>query len=315
MTVLDGPRRDARRVLVEGRAHAATLDGDLLRLDDGRVLAEADAVYLPPVTPATIVCVHLNYRSRADEFGVSIAGAHPTYFLKPPTALNAHRRDVVRPADCRLMNYEGEIAAVVGRPMRRVRPEDVWDHLAGFACANDVGVHDFRDTDAGSMLRVKGQDGFCPIGPGVVSGVDVRRATLRTFVNGDLVQEGRVSEMVWGIDELLADVTRHVTLHPGDVLLTGTPWHSRPVFPGDIVEVEVDCLGKLTNRVVDGAAPESHRGFPATVTKTSLGVALGSDYHVLKAPGEPPTPAQYRARRAELVTRNMASGPPRKETR
>jgi 5-oxopent-3-ene-1,2,5-tricarboxylate decarboxylase/2-hydroxyhepta-2,4-diene-1,7-dioate isomerase len=87
------------------------------------------------------------------------------------------------------------------------------------------------------------------------------------------------------------------------------------VFPGDLVEVEVDGLGRLSNRVVDGAAPDHHRGFPATVTKTSLGVALGSDYHVLKEPGAPPTPEQYRARRAELVARNMASGPPRKETR
>ena len=82
--------------------------------------------------------------------------------------------------------------------MRGVRAEDVWDHLAGFACANDVGVHDFRDTDGGSMLRVKGQDGFCPIGPALVSGVDIRRSTVRTYVNGQKVQEAAVSEMVWG---------------------------------------------------------------------------------------------------------------------
>jgi 5-oxopent-3-ene-1,2,5-tricarboxylate decarboxylase/2-hydroxyhepta-2,4-diene-1,7-dioate isomerase len=176
-------------------------------------------------------------------------------------------------------------------------------------------VHDFRDTDAGSMLRVKGQDGFCPLGPGLVSGVDVRRSRLRTHVNGVKVQDAAVSEMVWGIDDLLADVTRHVTLRPGDVVLTGTPWHSRPVFPGDVVDVEIDGVGKLTNFVVEGPSPENHRGFPATVTKTSLGVALGSDYHLLKAPGAPPTPEQYRLRRDELTARNMASGPPRKESR
>jgi 5-oxopent-3-ene-1,2,5-tricarboxylate decarboxylase/2-hydroxyhepta-2,4-diene-1,7-dioate isomerase len=309
MNVLEAPRRELRRVVHGGRLHVCHVDGDRLVLDDGRSIAEADGVYAPPVTPATIVCVHLNYRSRAVEFGLDLAETHPTYFMKPATSINSHRGELVRPADCRLMNYEGEIAAVVGRTMRRVRPDDVWDHLAGFACANDVGIHDFRDTDAGSMLRVKGQDGFCPIGPGVVSGVDIRHSTLRTYVNGRKVQEGAVSEMVWGIDELLADITRHVTLRPDDVVLTGTPWHSRPVFPGDTVEVEVDGVGRLLNTVVEAPAPENRRGYPATVTKTSLGVALGSDYHVLKQHQELPSAEQYREARADLIARNMASGP------
>jgi 5-oxopent-3-ene-1,2,5-tricarboxylate decarboxylase/2-hydroxyhepta-2,4-diene-1,7-dioate isomerase len=208
------------------------------------------------------------------------------------------------------MNYEGEIAAVVGRPMRNVARDDVWDYLAGFSCANDVGVHDFRDTDSGSMLRVKGQDGFCPLGPGLVRGIDIRKATLRTFVNGVQVQQAPVSEMVWGIDDLLADITRHVTLRPNDVVLTGTPWHSRPMFPGDLVEIEVDGIGRLANRVVEGPAPQNQRGFPATVTKVSLGVALGSDYRLLKRDGAPPTPEQYREARTGLIARNMAGGPP-----
>ncbi len=315
MSVLEGPRKELRRVVTGGRARYCRLENDRLVLDDGESIAEAEAVYAPPIEPRTIACVHLNYRSRALEFGRDLEQGHPTYFLKPPGAINAHRGELVRPADCQLMNYEGEIAAVVGLRMRRVRPDDVWDHLAGFSCANDVGLHDFRDTDAGSMLRVKGQDGFCPIGPGLVSGIDIRRSTLRTYVNGAKVQEGAVLEMIWGIDELLADLTRHVTLEPGDVVLTGTPWHSRPIFPGDLVEVEVDGIGRLSNRVVEGPAPENHRGFPATVTKTSLGVALGSDYHLLKKPENPPTPAQYREARSELIARNMASGPPRREPR
>jgi 5-oxopent-3-ene-1,2,5-tricarboxylate decarboxylase / 2-hydroxyhepta-2,4-diene-1,7-dioate isomerase len=172
-----------------------------------------------------------------------------------------------------------------------------------------VGAHDFRDTDSGSMLRVKGQDGFCPIGPGLVRGVDIRKSVLRTFVNGVKVQEGPVAEMVWGIDVLFADLTRHLTFEPGDVVLTGTPWHSRPMFPGDVVAVEVDGIGRLENSVVTGPAPDNRHGFPATVTKTSLGVALGSDYHALKKPGEPPTPEQYRAAREELIARNMSRGP------
>jgi 5-oxopent-3-ene-1,2,5-tricarboxylate decarboxylase/2-hydroxyhepta-2,4-diene-1,7-dioate isomerase len=313
MSVLDGPRRELRRITFGGSVHTCRLDGDRLVLDDGRTVGEAEAVYAPPAEPTTIVCVHLNYRSRAIEFGRDIEDQHPTYFLKPAAAINAHRGEIVRPADCQLMNYEGELGVVVGRPMRRVRPADVWDHLAGFTCANDVGVHDFRDTDAGAMLRVKGQDGFCPIGPGLVSGIDIRESTLRTYVNGSKVQEGAVSEMVWGIDDLIADLTRHLTLRPGDLVLTGTPWHSRPIFPGDVVEVEIDGVGRLSNVVVEAPASDNHRGFPATVTKTSLGVALGSDYHALKEPDQPPTPERYKRARAELIARNMASGPPRKD--
>jgi 5-oxopent-3-ene-1,2,5-tricarboxylate decarboxylase/2-hydroxyhepta-2,4-diene-1,7-dioate isomerase len=308
-SVLVGPRRELRRVWVGGRVHLCSPDGDELALEDGRRIEEASALYAPPVDPGTIVCVHLNYRSRALELGRDIEHEPPTYFMKPVTALNAHRGELVRPSDCKLLNYEGEIAAVVGKPMYRVRPDDVWDHLAGFCCANDAGVHDFRDTDAGSMLRVKGQDGFCPLGPALVSGIDIRESTLRTYVNGVKVQEAAVTEMVFGIDQLFADLTRHLTLRPGDVVLTGTPWHSRPVFPGDVVEVEVTGIGRLSNVVVEAPAPENHRGFPATVTKTSLGVALGSDYHALKRGGEPPTPEQYQAARAELIAKNMAEGP------
>jgi 5-oxopent-3-ene-1,2,5-tricarboxylate decarboxylase/2-hydroxyhepta-2,4-diene-1,7-dioate isomerase len=142
-----------------------------------------------------------------------------------------------------------------------------------------------------------------------VSGVDVRRSVLRTYVNGQKVQEGAVSEMVWGIDELLADITRHITLRPGDVVLTGTPWHSRPVFPGDTVDVEVDGIGRLSNTVAEVPVPLAHLGFPAKVTKTSLGVALGSDYPILKRDQDPPTAEQYLRARAGLTVRNMASGP------
>ncbi len=305
MSVLDGPRREVRRVFYKGRVHHCVSSGDALVLDDGTKIAEASAAYLAPVDARTIVCVHLNYLSRATEFRRDLEGDHPTYFMKPASSLNGHRGELVRPADCELLNYEGEIAAVVGRPMRRVAADDVWDHLAGFCAANDAGLHDFRDTDSGSMLRVKGHDGFCPLGPGLVSGVDVRESTLRTYVNGVMVQQAPVSEMVWGIDVLFEDITRHLTLLPGDVVLTGTPANSRPVFPGDVVEVEVDGLGRLSNTVVEGPAIPTGQGFPATVTKTSFGVALGGDYHRLKESGIDPSAKSYLERRDELIPLNL----------
>jgi len=281
VSVLDGPRREWRRVLHEGAVHWVTPEASELVFGDGRRIAEADAAYLAPCEPSKILCVHLNYQSRLDEFENPGIDA-PTYFQKPVTALNAHRGVLHRPAGTRYLNYEGEIAAIIGEPMRNVAPADVWDHLAGFAPSNDVGLHDFRDTDAGSMLRVKGMDGFCPIGPGIVRGVDVRASTLRTYVDGAVVQEAPVSEMTFGIDYLLADLCRHITLLPGDVVLTGTPANSRPLALGATVEVEVDGLGRLTNTVAEIPAPPYAVGHQPTDSKQVRAVALGSDYRRLR---------------------------------
>ena len=280
MSVLDGPRRELRRILDGGTPQWVTLsdDGSELVLMNGRRVPEATATYLPPCDPTKILCIHLNYNSRRVEFRAP-ALTTPTYFQKPNTALNAHRGMLYRPADCALINYEGEVAAVIGRPMRNVDPDDVWDHVAGFAPANDVGLHDFRETDAGSMLRVKGQDGYCPIGPGLVAGVDVRDSTLRTYINGNVVQEGPLTDMTFGIDYILADLCRHITLLPGDIVLTGTPANSRPMAPGDVVEVEVTELGRLTNTVAECPAPSHGVGHaPQHDTDAILRVAYGGDW-------------------------------------
>ncbi len=276
MSVFDGPRQEIRRILHGGVACWVTLDGDDLVLGDGRRVREASASYLAPCEPSKILCIHLNYESRRIEFQAAPLTT-PTYFQKPTTALNAHRGTLCRPANCRYLNYEGEVAAVVGRPLRNRGRADVWDYLAGFAPANDVGAQDFRETDAGSMLRVKGQDGFCPIGPGLVRGVDVRESVLRTYRNGQIVQEGKVSEMTFGIDYQLADLCRHITLLPGDIVLTGTPANSRPMQLGDVVEVEVSGIGRLSNSVVEIPAPKHEVGHQPTDTKAVRAVALGSD--------------------------------------
>ena len=281
MSALDGPRRERRRVLHEGVPCWVTPEGDELVLGDGRRIEEATASYLPPVEPTKILCVHLNYESRRIEFEQPEL-VTPTYFQKPLTALNSHRGTLCRPHGTHYLNYEGELAVIVGTPMRNVAPDDVWEHVAGFAPANDVGLHDFRDTDAGSMLRVKGQDGFCPIGPGIVAGVDVRESELRTYVNGEIVQHGRIGEMNFGIDYLLADLCRYITLLPGDVVLTGTPANSRPLEPGDVVEVEITDVGRLINTVVEVPAAPHEVGHQPTDSKTVRAVALGSDYRRLR---------------------------------
>ena len=267
-----------RRVLLDGYPVQVECRGETLRAADGREVEATSAVHLPPVEPTKIICVHLNYESRVREFMTKLPPA-PTYFHKPITALNAHDGDVVRPAGCSWLNYEGEIAIVIGRHCRNISPADAADYIAGYTIGNDYGLHDFRDTDAGSMLRVKGSDTLCPIGPGVVTDWDFHGKGIRTLVNGDVCQDGTTDEMEWDMHYLVADIARTITLVPGDILLSGTPANSRPVEPGDIVTVEVDGLGALSNRIVTGpTAIRTDVGAQPSESEEVRSTALGGDW-------------------------------------
>ena len=267
-----------RRILLEGSAVLVERRGDLLVAADGREVGVDDAVHLPPTEPSKIIAVHLNYTSRTEEFMTRLPAA-PTYFHKPVTALNSHRGAVVRPQGCKWLNYEGEIVIVIGRTCRNVSPQQAGDYIAGYSVGNDYGLHDFRDTDAGSMLRVKGSDTLAPVGPGLVTDWDFRGKTLRTLVNGDVVQEASTDEMEWDMHYLVADIARTITLSPGDLLFSGTPAHSRPVQPGDVVEVEVEGLGRLTNHVVSGPTPvRTDVGAQPTESEEVVSTALGGDW-------------------------------------
>ena len=180
------------------------------------------------MTPGKILATHLTYRSRAEEYKMARMPSEPSYFMKPPSSLSGHLAPVYRPPGCRFLNYEGEVAVVIGRRCHRVGVEEALDYVGGYTVANDWGVHDFRHADRGSMLRVKGQDGFCPLGPVLVDAgdVDPDDLTLRTFVNGEQVQEGHTgTDLMFSFAYQIADLARLITLEPGDVLLTGTPAH------------------------------------------------------------------------------------------
>lgn len=270
--------QEFRKILLNGYPILTERQGDQLVTRDGRSIALNEAVHLPPVEPTKVICVHLNYHSRVDEFITKLPAA-PTYFHKPITAINTHQGDIVRPEGCKWLNYEGEIAIVIGKHCRNIAPEEAGDYIAGYSVANDYGLHDFRDTDAGSMLRVKGSDTLCPIGPGLVTGWDFRNKWIRTYVNGKVVQEDNTSNMEWDMHYLVADIARTITLVPGDVLLSGTPANSRPVYPGDICEVEVEGLGKLTNRIVTGPTPiRTDCGAQPTESEEVISTAMGGDW-------------------------------------
>lgn len=269
---------ETRRILLDRAPTAVTRDGEELVTADGRRVPASEATHLAPTEPTKIVCVHLNYESRVQEFGATMPAA-PTYFHKPVSALNAHGGDVVRPLRCRYLNYEGEIAIVIGRVTRHIAPGDAGGHIAGYTVANDYGLHDFRDTDAGSMLRVKGSDTLCPLGPGLVDDWDFRGKRIRTLVNGEVRQDGSTDEMRWDMHYLVADIARTITLVPGDVILSGTPANSRPVEPGDLVEVEVEGLGTLRNPIVEGDVPiREDVGAQPSVSEEVISTALGGDW-------------------------------------
>ena len=267
-----------RRILLDGSAVQVRRHGDVLFAADGREVGIDDAQHLPPTEPTKIIAVHLNYASRTEEFMTRLPAA-PTYFHKPITALNSHKGAVVRPEGCKWLNYEGEIVIVIGRTARNVSPDEAGDYIAGYTVSNDYGLHDFRDTDAGSMLRVKGSDTLAPVGPGLVTGWDFRHKTIRTLVNGEVAQEDTTDGMEWDMHYLVADIARTITLVPGDLLFSGTPAHSRPVQPGDVVEVEVDGLGRLTNHIVVGPTPiRTDVGAQPTESEEVVSTALGGDW-------------------------------------
>jgi 5-oxopent-3-ene-1,2,5-tricarboxylate decarboxylase/2-hydroxyhepta-2,4-diene-1,7-dioate isomerase len=252
--------------------------GDDLVAHDGRVVAIADAIHLAPAEPTKIIAVHLNFDSRTQEFMTKLPAA-PTYFHKPITALNTHGGAVVRPAGCKWLNYEGEIVIVIGKTCRNIDPEDAAEYIAGYTVGNDYGLHDFRDTDAGSMLRVKGSDTLAPVGPGLVTDWDFRNKMLRTYVNGEVKQEDNTDNMEWDMHYLVADIARTITLVPGDMLFAGTPANSRPVQPGDVVEVEVEGLGRLTNHIVEGPTPiRTDVGAQPTESEEVVSTAMGGDW-------------------------------------
>ena len=278
--------REIRRIFYEGRAQWGTVEDNLILLGGGVRVPCENALHLAPVEPTKIICVHVNYVSRKHEFRDPEPERCPSFFLKPSTALNGHQGVIYRPRGCSYLNYEGEIGVVIGKVMRGVSIEEAWDGIAGFVPANDIGCHDFRGIDRGSMLRVKGMDTFCPVGPGVVSGIDIRESILRTYINGVIMQETSASEMSFDIGYLIADLSRNMTLLPGDLILSGTPANSRPMKIGDLVEVEVTGVGRLRNTIAEAPIEAITIGFPPTVTEEVRKVSLGGDfYKTLAAPG------------------------------
>ncbi|MEV0419866.1 fumarylacetoacetate hydrolase family protein [Streptosporangium canum] len=241
------------------------------------------------LAPGKIIAVHLNYRGRAAERGRT--PAVPSYFLKPASSLSWSGRPVVRPAGCELLAFEGEIAIIIGARAHRVPRHRALGHVAGYTAANDFGVYDFKHADLGSNLRAKGQDGYTPVGPAILETADPSALWLRTYVNGELAQEACTDELLFGFDLLIADLSRLMTLEPGDIILAGTPAGSTVVRPGDVVEVELEGAGRLRNQIVAGSGDLGDFGVQPRVTDEVRAAAYGSAPIPASAPTVASAPA------------------------
>ena len=237
---------------------------------------------LLPVPPTKIVAVHASYRSRAMQRG-SIP-SFPSYFLKPPSALAASGDPVERPPGCELLAFEGEVALVIGTRACRVRRDDAWSHVGWVTAANDFAVYDLRYADRGGNVRSKGIDHLTPVGPCLLDPreIDMTQLRLRTWRNGKLAQDACVGEeLLFGFDDMIADLTRLMTLEPGDIILTGTPAGSTVVEPGDLVEVEVTAAeatsGRLRSPIIDASYSLPAFGAMPRMTDEARDAAYGSD--------------------------------------
>ena len=206
-----------------------------------------DGAVLVPCVPTKIVCVGRNYAEHAKELG-NEAPPEPIIFLKPPSALLAAGGTIQRPATSQRVDYEGELAIIVGTIAKNVKHADWRDFVRGFACANDVTARDLQKKDV-QFTRGKSFDTFCPLGPCIEDDLDVSALKLQTRVNGGVKQDGNTSQMVFPCDFLFEFITSIMTLLPGDVILTGTPAGVGPLNAGDTVEVEIEGIGTLRNVV------------------------------------------------------------------
>jgi 5-oxopent-3-ene-1,2,5-tricarboxylate decarboxylase / 2-hydroxyhepta-2,4-diene-1,7-dioate isomerase len=249
------------RVAYAGAIHPAAPcrlpDGrDGVRLGDGRVLHEAEVVWLPPFEAGTILALGLNYAAHARELDLA-AQQEPLVFLKGPGTLLGHRGVTRRPNGVKFMHYECELAVVIGRSARNVSRAQALAHVAGYCIANDYAVRDYLENWYRPNLRVKNRDGATVLGPWLVDAADVAdpgNLGLRTFVNGKLTQEGNTRDLITDVPRLIEYLSAFMTLTAGDVILTGTPEGVTNVEVGDEVACEIDGLGRLLNTIVADAA-------------------------------------------------------------
>ncbi len=240
------------RIVLTGQTHAASEQDGRVLLTDGRTFAESEVSWLPPIEFKTIFALGLNYAAHAKEINFNKAPSDPLVFLKGPNTLIGHRATTRRPADVGYMHYECELAVVIGASCKNVSKERAYEVVRGYTVANDYAIRDYLENYYRPNLRVKNRDGCTPIGPWLVDAADIAdpmNLKLKTWVNGELTQDGNTSDMVFDVPALIAYLSAFMTLNPGDVILTGTPEGVTDAKLGDEIVTEIEQVGRLINTI------------------------------------------------------------------
>ncbi|MBW1730909.1 MAG: fumarylacetoacetate hydrolase family protein [Deltaproteobacteria bacterium] len=246
------------RFSYHGRTHTgvirqgeiAVLSGSLFTHfeETGESYALSDIKFLPPTVPTKVVCIGLNYYEHIEEIGAQVP-EKPIYFLKPPSSLIGHESAILYPKGAERVDYEGELAIVIKKKMKDVPEHKTMEYVLGLSCFNDVTERALVSKNPLLLTLSKGFDTFGPIGPYLVTDLDPNNLNIRTYLNGRLMQEGNTKNCVFNVQQILHHLSTWMTLLPGDIVATGTPKGIAPMKPGDVVEVEIEGIGKLRNRV------------------------------------------------------------------
>jgi 2-keto-4-pentenoate hydratase/2-oxohepta-3-ene-1,7-dioic acid hydratase in catechol pathway len=223
------------------------LRGDLFAkpTPTGKTVKLSAVKLLPPVVPGKVIAVGLNYKSH---LGTRPVAAYPGLFAKMPTSIIAHLEDIVLPPDAKNAHYEGEMVLVIGKKATNVSKETAKDYVFGVSVGNDVSERDWQQADL-QWFRAKASDTFGPLGPSIVTGLNIDNLLLQTRLNGEVVQSQRTEDLIFPVAEIVSYISRYVTLNPGDVIYSGTPGTTKRIKAGDVVEVELEGVGILRNKV------------------------------------------------------------------
>lgn len=208
----------------------------------------SDVKLLPPVIPPKIVCIGLNYRGHIEEIGSKVP-EEPHVFLKPPSSLIGHGDAIIYPRNAQRVDYEGELAVVIKDRMKDVPKDETLNYVLGYSCFNDVTERALVMKDPSLLIVAKGFDTFSPLGPYLVTGLTPNNLEVRTYLNGKLMQDDNTKNCIFSVQHILGYVSQCMTLYPGDIVVTGTPRGVAPMKPGDVVEVEIEGVGRLQNTV------------------------------------------------------------------
>ncbi|MDD3731536.1 MAG: fumarylacetoacetate hydrolase family protein [candidate division Zixibacteria bacterium] len=209
-----------------------------------------DVILKAPVEPGKIICIGLNYHAHVQASqSADKAPDYPLIFLKPPSSVIGPQENIVHPSQSERVDYEAELGVVIGRTAHKVTPADAESCIFGYTCVNDVTARDLQKKD-GQWSRAKGFDTFCPVGPWIVTRLNYQDVLVEGILNGKVKQSGRTSLMIFDIPYLISYISAIMTLYPGDLISTGTPAGIAPMKPGDVIEVKVEGIGSLINRMI-----------------------------------------------------------------